>query len=279
MSTDNHEAPILSVEGLTKRYGKKEAVSNLSFTAARGELIGLLGPNGAGKSTTLRMIAGSLAPSAGSARITGYDIAEQSMAAKAATGYLPETPPLYPEMTVKEYLRFARELKTAARVKPPANISGGGAAPNADDDSRWTENLVERLELGGVMSVLIRNLSKGYKQRTGIAAAAMGRPSLLLLDEPASGLDPRQAAELRALLKYLSARMTIIVSSHGLYDVASLCGRIIIMSEGKIAADGSPEELARMKTGDRDKDLDSGDTRLARELEEVFIELTKPEAG
>ena len=246
---------VLSVENLTKRYGRKEAVSGLNFSVGRSELIGLLGPNGAGKSTTLRMIAGSLAPSSGSIRVAGYDIAEQPVPAKSMIGYLPEVPPLYPEMTVSEYLRFACDLKKGQSKKGIAPADG-----SALDSAAWVEGLVKDLKIESRMSVLIRNLSKGYKQRVAIAAAMAGRPELLLLDEPASGLDPRQIVELRLLLKRISENMALIVSSHGIHEISSLCTRIIIMNNGRIVADGKPSELAS-----------------AASLEDVFISLTNTE--
>ena len=255
--------PVLAVEGLTKRYGKKEAVSNLCFNVRQGELVGLLGPNGAGKSTTLRMIAGCLAPSAGCVRITGCNTQEQPAFAKSRIGYLPEVPPLYPDMTASEYLHFAQDLKNSF------------PGSRTEDISAWMESLVRNLEIEKVMNVLIRNLSKGYRQRVGIAAAMAGRPALLLLDEPASGLDPRQAVELRSLLRRISSYMAIIVSSHGLYEISSLCTRIIIMNKGRIAADGQPGELAKMG-GDRIKTEteEYRNLELTTNLEDVFISLT-----
>jgi ABC-2 type transport system ATP-binding protein len=244
--------PVLAVEGLTKIYGRKKAVSGISFTVRQAELIGLLGPNGAGKSSTLRMIAGCLAPTAGCVRITGIDAVEQPLTAKSRIGYLPEIPPLYPDMTVREYLRFARELK-----------KGPGRNASAGDDAAWMDGLAGALKIEGVMSVLIRSLSKGYRQRVGIAASLAGRPALLLLDEPASGLDPRQAADLRLLLRRVSADTAIVVSSHDLYEISSLCTRIIVMSEGRIAADGRPDELAGGSGGQRTELEVSGDIGLA----------------
>ena len=246
------DTPVLAVENLTKRYGRKEAVSGINFTAHKSELIGLLGPNGAGKSTTLRMIAGSLAPSAGSVLINGCDIQEQPGFAKSRIGYLPEFPPLYPEMTVSEYLAFSRNLKKTAHAG--ADDSAGS------DDENWMDSLIRDLKIENHLSVLIRNLSKGYRQRVGIAAAIAGKPELLLLDEPVSGLDPRQAAEFRALLRRICPEMAIIISSHNLYETASLCTRIIIMDEGRLAADGRADELTR-----------------GTNLEDLFISLTKSE--
>ena len=248
------ESPVLAVKGLTKQYGRKKAVSDLNFSVEKNELVGLLGPNGAGKSTTLRMIAGSLAPSGGSVTIHGYDIIGQPQQAKQQIGYLPELPPLYLNMTVKEYLDFAGELKKNA-------------------DPQWMEDLVENLELTKVMRSLTRSLSKGFRQRLGIAAALAGKPLLLLLDEPASGLDPRQTADLRSLLRQMSQSMAIVVSSHGLHDIAALCTRIIIMNEGRIAADASPQELAGT-VQHQDSFEASGDMHLAGSLEQVFISLT-----
>ena len=241
------DTPVLKVENLTKSYGKKKAVSNVSFTVRRSELIGFLGPNGAGKSTTLRMIAGSLALSCGSISVMGYNISEQPRLAKSLIGYLPELPPLYPEMTVKEYLRFACDLKNNTIKK------GNAAGMDAD----WVDSLIKDFKIENHMSVLIRNLSKGYRQRVGLVAAMAGKPELLLLDEPASGLDPRQIMELRFVLKRISEYMAIIVSSHGLHEISSFCSRIIIMNRGRIVADGQPDELA-----------------AGTSLEDVFINLT-----
>ncbi|MDR2133811.1 MAG: ABC transporter ATP-binding protein [Treponema sp.] len=258
--------PLLAVEGLTKIYGRKKAVSGVSFSARRAELIGLLGPNGAGKSSTLRMIAGCLAPTAGRVRVAGFDAAEQPGPAKSRIGYLPETPPLYPDMTVREYLRFARELKKTPRGKRGAAPEDGVPGAAAKDAAAWMDGVTAALEIGGVMPTLIRNLSRGYRQRVGIAASLAGRPALLLLDEPGSGLDPRQAAELRLLLESLSPDMAIVVSSHDLYEISSLCTRIIIMKEGRVAADGSPGELARLGGGPKTELEVSGDPRLAAEI-------------
>jgi ABC-2 type transport system ATP-binding protein len=254
------DAPVLAVEDLTKRYGRKKAVSHISFSAGQAELIGLLGPNGAGKSTTLRMIAGCLAPTAGHIQVAGFDAAEQPGLVKSLIGYLPEIPPLYPDMTVGEYLRFAVELKNAPQ---------GNRGLRPGDDPAWMDELAGALEIEGVMSSLIRSLSRGYRQRVGIAASLAGRPALLLLDEPASGLDPRQAADLRFLLKRVSANMALVVSSHDLYEISSLCTRIIIMKEGRIAADGTPDELARMSGGPGTEVEVSGDLCLAGKILQV----------
>jgi ABC-2 type transport system ATP-binding protein len=204
------------------------------------------------------MIAGSLAPFSGYVRVAGFDMAEQPAAAKSCIGYLPEVPPLYPEMTVREYLRFACDLKNAASKNTEA------------DNTAWMQSIVRELEIEGHMSVLIRNLSKGYRQRVGIAAAIAGKPALLLLDEPVSGLDPRQAAEFRSMLKRICSHMAVIISSHGLLEIASLCTRVIIMKEGRIVADGNLDEL----TGSSG-DLEALRSSAAR-LEDLFISLTKP---
>jgi len=260
------EVPVLAVEGLTKRYGRKEAVSDLCFSIKQGELVGLLGPNGAGKSSTLRMIAGSLAPSSGYVRITGFDMAEEPKQAKSRIGYLPEVPPLYPEMTVREYLDFACDLKNTE---------------SKSQSEEWIQSLITDLEIQNHLPVLVRNLSKGYRQRVGIAAAIAGRPSLLLLDEPVSGLDPRQAAEFRYMLKRICGNMAVIVSSHGLYEVASLCTRIIIMNNGRIAADGQTDDLARSQEGRKtgteasDNMILASDMARVQALEDLFISLTR----
>lgn len=220
---------MIEVSHLTKRYGANIAVDDISFTVEDGCIYGLLGPNGAGKSTTMNVITGYLSPTSGTVTIDGHDIQEEPRAAKACIGYLPEIPPLYTDMTVREYLDFAAELKG---VKPKA-------ARDAD-----VRRVCERAALQGMENRLIRNLSKGYRQRVGVAAALLGDSKVIILDEPTVGLDPAQMIEIRSLIHDLGKTHTVILSSHILSEVQSVCDRVLIISGGKLAAQGTPEELA-----------------------------------
>lgn len=219
---------MLEVRELSKSYGGKRAVDGISFSVGTGEILGFLGPNGAGKSTTMNMITGYLASTSGEVYIEGISILEQPLLAKKRIGYLPEKPPLYVDMTVEEYLRFVCALK---RVELP-----------------WDEHIREVCRLTGLEQVcrrLIRNLSKGYCQRVGVAQALLGYPPLLILDEPTSGLDPKQIVEIRSLIERLGGKHTIILSTHILSEVQSVCSRIVVINQGRIAADGAPEQLLR----------------------------------
>lgn len=220
---------LIEVSHLTKRYGAHVAVDDISFTVEDGCIYGLLGPNGAGKSTTMNVITGYLSPTSGTVTIDGHDIQEEPQAAKACIGYLPEIPPLYTDMTVREYLGFVAELKG---VKPETA---------RDDD---VARVCERAALQGMEGRLIRNLSKGYRQRVGVAAALLGDPKVIILDEPTVGLDPAQMIEIRSLIHDLGKTHTVILSSHILSEVQSVCDRVLIISGGKLAAQGTPEELA-----------------------------------
>ena len=220
---------MIEVCHLTKRYGSHCAVDDISFTVDDGCICGLLGPNGAGKSTTMNMITGYLSPTAGTVRIDGHDIVDEPQQAKACIGYLPEQPPLYPDMTVTEYLLFVAELKG---VK--------GRQRRADD----VERAAGRTGLDGVTDRLIRNLSKGYRQRVGIAAALLGCPKVIILDEPTVGLDPAQMIEIRSLIRDLGKAHTVILSSHILSEVQAVCDRVLIIAHGQLIAQGTPEELA-----------------------------------
>lgn len=220
---------MIEVQHLTKQYGAHLAVDDLSFTVEDGCIYGLLGPNGAGKSTTMNIITGYLSATAGVVRVAGHDIVGEPLQAKAAIGYLPEQPPLYQDMTVREYLLFAAELKG---VKCRADRAA--AVQAAEQRTGLTE--VDRR--------LIRNLSKGYRQRVGIAAALLGSPRVIILDEPTVGLDPAQVIEIRALIRDLGRTHTVILSSHILSEVQTVCDRVLILSHGRLAAQGTPEELA-----------------------------------
>ena len=220
---------MIEVEHLTKRYGAHTAVDDISFTVEDGCIYGLLGPNGAGKSTTMNILTGYLSATAGTVKIAGHDIAEEPLDAKKAIGYLPEQPPLYPEMTVREYLLFVAELKGVKHKKERAPM---------------VETAMGRTGLQPVQNRLIRNLSKGYRQRVGIAAALLGEPKVIILDEPTVGLDPAQVIEIRGLIHDLGRTHTVILSSHILSEVQTVCDRVLIISAGKLVAQGTPEELA-----------------------------------
>ena len=220
---------MIEVNHLTKRYGKNTAVDDISFTVEDGCIYGLLGPNGAGKSTTMNMLTGYLAPTGGTVSIDGHDIQEDPQGAKACIGYLPEQPPLYTDMTVWEYLNFVSELKGVRKKE----------ARRQD-----VEKAVARTGLHEMEKRLIRNLSKGYRQRVGIAAALLGSPKIIILDEPTVGLDPAQMIEIRTLIHDLGQTHTVILSSHILSEVQNICDRVLIIAHGKVAAQGTPEELA-----------------------------------
>ncbi len=225
---------MIEVKNLTKCYGSHRAVDSISFHVNEGEILGFLGPNGAGKSTTMNILTGYLSSTDGSVTIGGYDILEDANAAKANIGYLPEHPPLYLDMTVKEYLNFMYDLKKC-------NL------PRAEH----LAEICKIMKIDHVYGRLIKNLSKGYRQRVGMAQALIGNPPVLVLDEPTVGLDPSQIIEIRSLIKALGKRHTIILSSHILPEVEAICDRLVIISGGKIVADDTPEALARQYSSDR----------------------------
>ncbi len=218
---------MIEVKHLTKRYGANTAIDDVSFEIEEGTIVGFLGPNGAGKSTTMNIITGYLSSSSGSASIQGIDTLEDPAAAKKKIGYLPEQPPLYLDMTVKEYLNFMYELK---QVKLP--------------QKKHIEELCRLTKIDNVYNRLLGNLSKGYRQRVGIAQALLGNPPVLILDEPTVGLDPKQIIEIRNLIQTLGKNHTIILSSHILPEVQAVCERIIVINRGKIVADGQTDTLA-----------------------------------
>ncbi|MTS91364.1 ATP-binding cassette domain-containing protein [Pseudoflavonifractor sp. BIOML-A4] len=224
---------MIEVRELVKRYGGRLAVDGLSFTVESGQVYGFLGPNGAGKSTTMNMMTGYLGPTAGEVLVDGHSVADEPEEAKRRIGYLPEQPPLYTEMTVDEYLEFAAALKKVPRA----------------DRARQVDRAVERTRLGEVRRRLIRNLSKGYRQRVGIAQALLGDPEIIILDEPTVGLDPKQIIEIRALIRALAAEHTVILSSHILAEVQAVCGQILIIHRGRMVASGAPAELERRLAG------------------------------
>ena len=236
---------MIEVSHLTKQYGNHLAVDDVSFTVADGQICGLLGPNGAGKSTIMNILTGYLSATSGQVTVAGHPLPEEADAAKACVGYLPEQPPLYPEMTVQEYLTFAAELKDVKKAERKEQVC----------------RAARRTGLEAVLPRLIRSLSKGYKQRVGIAQALLGSPRLIILDEPTVGLDPAQVIEIRKLIRELGRAHTVILSSHILSEVQAVCQQILILSKGHLAAAGSLEEL----------------TADGKSLEKVFLELTDGE--
>ena len=218
---------MIVVNRLTKSYGSTDAVRDLSFSVDRGEIVGFLGPNGAGKSTTMRILCGYLPADAGEVRVAGFDVFSQSLKARSRIGYLPENVPLYPEMRVGEYLAYRAALK--------------GVRSRRIDEK--VEDALELCSLGHVRKQLIGTLSKGYRQRVGLADALVNEPDILILDEPTIGLDPNQIREIRTLIKGLAARHTILLSSHILSEVEMTCSRLLILNKGRIVATGTPAEL------------------------------------
>lgn len=217
---------MLKVENLVKKYGNATALAGISFTVEKGEIVGFLGPNGAGKSTTMNIITGYISSNVGKVYIDGDEILENPTAAKKKIGYLPEQPPLYMEMTVEEYLHFVYELR-------------GCTLPR----KQHLEEICEVVKITDVRSRVIRNLSKGYKQRVGIAAALIGNPPLIILDEPTVGLDPKQIIEVRNLIRMLGRDHTVILSTHILSEAQAVCDRMVIIDHGRIVADGKTEEI------------------------------------
>jgi len=220
---------LIEIENITKRYGDQVALDNINFTVEKGEVLGFLGPNGAGKSTAMNIITGYISATDGNVRIDGIDILENPEAAKKKIGYLPEMPPLYLDMTVEEYIKFVHRIK---KVKS-----------NAIEPSMT--RIMSLVKILDVRKRLIKNLSKGYKQRVGLAQALVGDPEVLILDEPTVGLDPKQIIEIRNLIQEVGKTHTIILSSHILSEVSAICHRVIIINKGQIVASGTPEELSK----------------------------------
>ena len=230
---------LIEVKNLTKKYGDHTAVDHLSFQVEEGQIYGFLGPNGAGKSTTMNMITGYIASTEGTVVINGHDILEEPEEAKKDIGYLPEQPPLYMDMTVIEYLRLAAELKKVPKK----------------DREDMIADIMDTVQLTHMKDRLIKNLSKGYKQRTGLAQALMGYPEVIILDEPTVGLDPKQIIEIRDLIKSLSKKHTVILSSHILSEVSAVCDYVMIISHGHLVASDTPENLAKLMEGENTLEL------------------------
>lgn len=224
---------MIEVKHLTKKYGTHLAVDDLSFTIEKGRIYGFLGPNGAGKSTTMNIMTGYIGATSGEVIINGHNILEEPEKAKKCIGYLPEIPPLYLDMTVSEYLHFAAELKKISKAKRDEQV----------------KKVMDLIKLNHMKDRLIRNLSKGYRQRTGLAAAILDFPDIIILDEPTVGLDPKQIIEIRELIRTLAKDHTVILSSHILAEVQEICDDILIISKGKLIAEGSPDKLEELTQG------------------------------
>lgn len=231
---------MIEVTNLTKKYGDHIAVDHLSFRVEKGQIYGFLGPNGAGKSTTMNIITGYLAATEGTVTIDGKDIQKDPEEAKRAIGYLPELPPLYVDMTVREYLEFVAELKKVPKKERKQQI----------------DEVMEMTQITDMQQRLIRNLSKGYRQRVGLAQAILGYPEVIILDEPTVGLDPKQIIEIRDLIRKLGENHTVILSSHILSEVSAVCDHIMIIAHGKLVASDSPENLQKLMSGSMELDLE-----------------------
>lgn len=224
---------MIEVQHLTKRYGPFTAVNDINFTVERGEILGFLGPNGAGKTTTMRVLTGYMPPTEGKAIVAGFDVSDQPIEAKRRTGYLPETPPLYPDMTVVDYLTFVARIKGVPR----------------GDRKKRVDTAMERTRVADMASRHCGKLSKGYKQRVGLAQAILHNPEVLILDEPTAGLDPKQIIQTRALIKELAGDHTIILSTHILPEVSQTCQRVVIINKGRVVAVDTPENLTAKVSG------------------------------
>lgn len=244
---------MIEVRNLTKKYGDKKAVDNISFTVENGEILGFLGPNGAGKSTTMNMLTGYISSTSGQILIDGIDILEEPIKAKSKIGYLPEMPPLYVDMTVDAYLSFVYDLKKC-KLSRKAHI----------------KDVCDLCRISDVRGRLIRNLSKGYRQRVGLAQALIGNPPVLILDEPTVGLDPKQIIEIRTLIKKLGKNHTVILSSHILQEIQAVCDKILIINRGVKAADGTADEIARKITNEHKMLVRiEGTTRTKEDKQEI----------
>jgi ABC-2 type transport system ATP-binding protein len=237
---------MIEVTGLGKRYRDRVAVENLTFSVPEGEILGFLGPNGAGKSTTMKILTGYLPATSGTVKVAGFDVFEEPYEVKRRIGYLPETPPLYPEMTVRGYLKFVASIKGVRRGQLTTEL----------------ERVAHATGVSEVLDRLIQNLSKGYRQRVGVAQALLGNPPVLILDEPTEGLDPSQRAEVRQLIKGLAGQHTVILSTHILSEVTMTCERVLILNQGRMVAFDEIRNLAHALGGDQTS------------LEDIFLKLT-----
>jgi len=226
---------MIDVQNLTKRYGRTTAVDGISFKVEKGEILGFLGPNGAGKTTTMRILTCYLPATDGTASVAGYDVFKNPLEVKKRVGYLPETPPLYPDMQVGEFLEFCARIKGVAPAQRAARL----------------DEAIGKARVGDVRGKQIGRLSKGYRQRVGLAQAMLHDPDIVILDEPTSGLDPNQIVEIRSLIKEIGQEKTVILSTHILPEVQATCSRVVIISGGKLVADGTPDELRKRERGGR----------------------------
>jgi ABC-2 type transport system ATP-binding protein len=240
---------VIEVQHLTKRYGRFTAVEDVSFRVERGEILGFLGPNGAGKTTTMRILTGYMPATEGKAIVAGYDVFDQPVEAKRRTGYLPETPPLYPDMTVQDYLTFVSKIK---------------GVPSSERKQR-IQTVMERTRIADMAGRLCARLSKGYKQRVGLAQALIHNPDVLILDEPTAGLDPKQIIETRNLIRELAGDHTIVLSTHILPEVSQTCQRVVIIAKGKVVAVDTPDNLTARLRGSETMyiQVDASDRRAA----------------
>jgi ABC-2 type transport system ATP-binding protein len=238
---------VIEVQHLTKRYGPTTAVDDISFRVEKGEILGFLGPNGAGKTTTMRVLTGYMPPTDGKAVVAGYDIFEEPIEAKRRIGYLPETPPLYPEMTVRDYLLFVSRIKGVPRAARKSRVA----------------DVMERTRVADMANRHCGKLSKGYRQRVGLAQALLHNPEVLILDEPTAGLDPKQIIETRHLIKQLGGEHTVILSTHILPEVGQTCGRVVIINKGRVVAVDTPDNL----------------TSRLRGSETMYVQVDAPAAG
>jgi ABC-2 type transport system ATP-binding protein len=237
---------MIEVKSLSKSYGDYKAVSDVSFSAEKGQIVGFLGPNGAGKTTTIRMLATYLPPSFGQASIAGYDIVSQADQVRKRIGYLPENPPLYPEMTVREYLKFVAEIKGVQRSVVTERI----------------EQVMQQCFITDVRNKLCQHLSRGYRQRVGLAQAIIHEPSVIILDEPTSGLDPKQIIEIRQLIRSLGESHTVLLSTHILPEVSMVCNKVVIINRGRVVIESMLNQLTQEK-----------------DLEQIFLESVSREDG
>jgi ABC-2 type transport system ATP-binding protein len=246
---------MIEVSHLVKSYRDLKAVNDVSFKVEKGEILGFLGPNGAGKTTTMRMITGVLPPTSGSAKVAGFDVFEQPMEVKRRIGYLPETPPVYTDMTVRAYLRFVAEIKGVRRKQREGEV----------------DRVAQRTNCDGFIQRVIGNLSKGQRQRVGLAQALINDPEVLILDEPTVGLDPMQIIEVRELIKSLAGKHTIILSTHILPEVQTTCQRVVVLAAGRVVANDTLQGLQKAYAGAATAD---GHMGPAPSLEEIFLKLT-----
>jgi gliding motility-associated transport system ATP-binding protein len=255
---------VIEVKELTRYYGPKQAISNVSFKVKKGEILGLLGPNAAGKTTTMRILTCYMPPTSGTATVGGYDIFEQSLDIRKITGYLPENPPLYSDLTVEDYLKFVAKIKGIEKKRIKAEV----------------DSVVEKTTIGDVRSRIIGKLSKGFKQRVGLAQTLLNNPQVVIFDEPTVGLDPKQIIEIRELIKKLKGEHTIILSSHILPEVEQTCERVVIISEGKVVAEDTPENLmSRMRGVERIiLEVDSTEQNL-RQVLKSFSDIKSIQVG